>query len=66
MYHADSFRIPIEAERGKDYFNAESNSRFPGGLVWKPKQKSKWIISDLFTRIMDLPYGYFCQVVKNS
>ena len=32
MYHADSFRIPIEAERGKDYFNAESNSRFPGGM----------------------------------
>jgi hypothetical protein len=29
MYHADSFRIPIEAEREKDYFNGESNSRFP-------------------------------------
>ena len=35
------FRIPVEAERGKGYFNAESNSRFPGGLVWKPKQKSE-------------------------
>ena len=64
MYHADGFRIPVESEKIPSMLNLTPD--FPVGLVWKPKQKSEQIIPDLFTRIMDLPYGYFCQEVKNG
>jgi len=36
-----AFVFQLKRKRGKGYFNAESNSRFPGGLVWKPKKKSE-------------------------
>jgi hypothetical protein len=39
MYHADGFRIPVEAEKIPSMLNLTPD--FPGGLVWKPKQKSE-------------------------